>query len=258
MRRPFPCSYAVLAAATVLWASTAFGDAIPLDVETAVSRAIEVNPLVRAAGHETDRSAETLRRARAQRILPETKVKVSTGLVPEARGTIFTSPDDYDDLDGMAPFYRAELKFVQPIFTFGKLSALVDGASRGLAVNEAREEHTTQSVALETIRAYWGLSTAARGERTALDLKADYDRLLAEVEERVEDESSEVDDVDLLEVRSKGYLIDKGVLDADAAKSVAVEALRALLAYDQQSAFSTADERTPVSAIGDDGLPCRR
>ena len=52
------------------------------------------------------------------------------------------SPDSSSDLDSLGPFYRLELKFVQPLWTFGKLDALEGLAQKGLDAQRARDTLT--------------------------------------------------------------------------------------------------------------------
>jgi outer membrane protein TolC len=57
-------------------------------------------------------------------------------------------------------FTRAEIRLVQPLYTFGKISAGVDAAQRGVAASRGREAGLAADLELNVKRAYFGLKLA--------------------------------------------------------------------------------------------------
>lgn len=57
-------------------------------------------------------------------------------------------------------FTRTELRLVQPLFTFGKISAGVEAAKQGVAASKHREAGQRADVALNVQKAYWGAKLA--------------------------------------------------------------------------------------------------
>ena len=244
---------AALLAAT-LAAADAAAETLRLGLRETVERATAESHLVKAGAIEVERAGQGVRKARALRILPEATVNLGTGLTPEARGNVVYSPDAANDLDDLGPYYRLELKFVQPLWTFGKLDAVETLALQGLAAQEARSALTGQNVAFSAAKAYWALAAAARGDAVAADMRKDFDELRREVEKRLADESSGVDDADLLEVKSKAYGIDRLYLDALELRRLSADALRVLLALPAESEPSAVDEPPPEVAFEEAGL----
>lgn len=232
-----------------VWVPAVVAQTPRLGLRETVERAVAESHLVKAGDFGVAKARQGVRKARAQRILPEATVSLATGLVPEARGTVVSSPDSSGDLDDLGPFYRLELKLVQPLWTFGKLDALEALAKKGLDAQRAHSALTGGNVALDAVRAYWALAAAARGEEVAGDMRRDFDELQREVEERLADESSGVDDADLLEVKANAYSIDRLYLDALEARRLSADALRALLALPEASEPSAVDEPPPAVAI---------
>jgi outer membrane protein TolC len=212
----------------LLAASTAAAEE-RLSLREVVERAIAESHLVKAGGFEVAKASEGVRKAQALRILPEVTVDLNGGLVPEARGTVVSSPDSSGDLNSLGPFYRFELKLVQPLWTFGKIDATETLAREGLATQKARSALTGQNVAFEATRAYWALAAAAAGEAISRNMRRDFDQLQREVEKRVTDETSGVSDADLFEVRTSSYSIDRLYLDALELRRTAADALRVVL-----------------------------
>jgi len=227
---------------------SASADTVRLGLRAAVDRAVSESHLVRAGDFDVAKAGEGLRKARAQRILPKAEVNLAGGVVPEARGDVVYSPDSSGDL---GPYYRAELKLVQPLWTFGKLDALEQLARDGVAAEEARRSLTREGVAYDAAKAYWAVAAAGRAESIAGDMRRDFDELLREVEKRLADESSGVDDADLLDVKASAYGIDKVRLDALEARRAAGDALRALCGLPEASEPESVDEPPPAIAVDD-------
>jgi outer membrane protein TolC len=252
LRVPAITGATVLACA--LAASGAAAGTLRLGLRETVERGIAESHLVKAGAIEVERAGQGVRKARALRILPEVTVNAGTGLVPEARGNVVSSPDDSNDLDDLGPYYRLELKLVQPLWTFGKLDSAENLALKGLAAQEARSALTGQNVAFNAAKAYWALAAAVRGDLVAGDMRKDFDELAREVEKRLSDESSGVDDADLLEVRSKNYGIDRLYLDAFELRRHSADALRELLALPAESELEAVNEPPPLVEIDESGV----
>lgn len=215
-----------------------------LDLPEVVRRARAESRLLRAAGFDVARAGEQVRKARAQRVLPEARLTLGGGLVPEATGSV-TAGGDSGGLDTLGPYYRAELKLVQPLWSFGRIDALEEAANRGLAAERERQTLAAGNVALDAVRAYWALVAARGGEETAEQMRRDFDKLVGEVEARLMDQASGVDDADLFKVRTKSYgieLLHRGALEA---LDASLDAVRALLALAPTAVPREVGEPTP-------------
>jgi outer membrane protein TolC len=223
-----------------------------LGLREVVERAVAESHLVKAGGFDVAKAEAGVRKAQALRYLPELKLKLEGGMVPEAHGTVVSSEDSSTEPDSLGPFYRAELKFVQPLWTFGRLDA-ADGLARGaLAAQQARRDLTGKNVALDAAKAYWVLAAAARGEAIARSMRRDFDKLQQEVEKRLADESSGVNAADLLEVKANSYSIDRLFVDAVEARRASADVLRSLLALPGDEEPLLVNEPPPEFDIGED------
>jgi outer membrane protein TolC len=202
--------------------------------------------VVRAADLEVEKAGVAVKRARAERYVPKAELLVETGLVPEARGTVLDSPDEDSDVDGLGPFYKINLKVVQPLYTFGRLKNLERMAREGLGAAEANRELAQQELSLLVIETYWALAFSREAAAIAEELKENFEKLLAEVEERLKDEESEVDDGDLFEIRSSTYRIEKLFLDSREKSRKALMALRLLVGAGEDAQVATAGEKSPA------------
>lgn len=233
--------------AVLIAAAPGRAEPLVLDLPEVVRRARAESRLLRAAGFDVARAGEQVRKARAQRILPEAKLTLGGGLVPEATGSV-TDGGDSGGLDTLGPYYRAEFKLVQPLWSFGRIDALEEAANRGLAAERERQTLAAGNVALDAVRAYWTLVAARGGEETAQQMRRDFDKLVGEVEARLMDQASGVDDADLFKVRTKAYgieLLHRGALEA---LQAALDAVRALLALDPTAVPRPVGE--PIPGLG--------
>ncbi len=232
-----------------LAASAAAAEPVRLGLLEVVERAVAESHQVKAGTYEVARADEGVRKARALRILPELTLNLGGGLVPEARGTVVSSPDSSGDLDNLGPFYGLEFKLVQPLWTFGRLDATETLAREGLATQRARRTLSGQNVAFDAVRAYWALAAASQGETIARDMRRDFDKLQHEVEERVADENSGVNDADLFEVKTNSYGIDRLFFDALEARRASADVLRGLLALTGEEEPVLVDEPPPAAEV---------
>jgi len=246
-RSPALAGVALLGCA--LSASVVAAEPPRLGLREVVVRAVAESHLIKAGTFEVAKAGEGVRKAQALRILPEVTFSLAGGLVPEARGTVVYSPDSTSDPDNLGPYYRLELKLMQPLWTFGRIDAAEALAGEGLAAQQARRALTGENVAFDAAQAYWALAAASKGEATAREMRRDFDQLQSEMEKRVADESSGVNDADLLDVRSSGYSTDRLFFDAREARRASADVLRALLALAGEEEPLLVDEPPPVIEI---------
>jgi outer membrane protein TolC len=171
---------------------------------------------------------------------------MQTGLVPEARGDIFFSPDKSADLDGLGPYYQLDLEVLFPLYTFGRMSAALEATRQQFQAQESQRDYVLENLSFDVIRAYWTLSASHKAEAVAQELQESFGQLRSEVEERLQQEDSEVDDLDLLEVKTHQLSIEEIYQESLEKKDLAVKVFNALLDFDIMQSVRTSDENTPL------------
>ena len=170
---------------------TVADDDVPVfDLAQLVARAREHNTDVVIARHRAQGARSRLAAARAAYILPRLRLESYGGLVPDAEGDIFNPPGDTSGVRPLGPFGRAEISFVQPLYTFGQLAHQKAAAEAGVEVEIAAMEETRQDVEREVKELYWGILLAQ-------DLSDLAQRLREELEGRESEISSDDPDVPL-------------------------------------------------------------
>lgn len=214
-------------------------------LDTALAYALSHSPVVVRSRVEQEKARLLLDEVRSQSLLPEFSLSGQTGLVPEARGDIFDSPDKQTDLDGWGPFYKLEIKFVQPVFMFGRKSSARSAAQCGIHLQDIKKDSEVENLVLTVINAYCALSAAKKAETVADEVQENYDKLEKEVKKRLESEDSEVDDTDLLEVKSNRYLIEEIVIKSKSQRKLAERAFNAAIGQEIVASIEVLEEKIP-------------
>jgi outer membrane protein len=126
-------------------------------------------------------------------------------------------------------FTRTEVKLVQPIYTFGKISAGIDAAESGIAASKSREQGIVADLELNVRRAYWGAKLAREILETVKDGMSYLDQAQAQIEKNLSTGTGTSTVVDKLRLKAMRADVDGRVLEAQKLQSTAMGALRALI-----------------------------
>jgi outer membrane protein TolC len=214
-------------------------------LESAISMAIARNPIIKAEEYEVQGANLDIRKALIKKYVPTINFDAEFGVVPGAKGDIFFSPDKQTDLDDLGPFYKFDLSFVLPLYTFGGISSVVEAARQNLSIKESKKNLTAADLSLQVVRAYWGLSSAEKTESLAKSSLESFEQLLSEIQKRLQDKDSEVDDSDLLEAKTYRIDIEKIRQESIQNKDLAAKAFNVLLDLNLDEHVSTASETSP-------------
>ncbi len=125
-----------------------------------IDKALSLNAEIGAAQWRLERAFARKRQAQGARILPRLRLESENGLVPEARGDVLNPPADTIGIRPLGPFNRTELKFVQPLYAFGKFSNLMRAVESGISVEEAALKEKRLEIALATKSYFYGVLLA--------------------------------------------------------------------------------------------------
>jgi outer membrane protein TolC len=247
-RRAALASSALLLLGSALGAQTSIDAEAPsLTLRQAVELAMSQHIAVAAEAEKVVQAEIDVELAR-QLGRPDIRFEARTGLVPEARGDIFDSPDSNNDLDGLGVFWRFEVGLIQPISTFGKIPSARRAAESAVRLREHGRREMAENLGFEVVRGFWLLESARRAGEFAEGLEEDYRQLIPEVEAAVEDEASDVDHTDLFEVESVEY----GIVQT---LEQTIEAQRFAVAYLESLLELSGLEPTSIAAVETPGLP---
>lgn len=149
-----------------------------------------------------------------------------------------------DDFRRYLPIYgvlaRLSVNIIQPLFTFGKLTTARALGRVGVKAAEATTEVTRGDLAVNVVRAYFGLKSA----RAALDtVKEGHDQLVKwvqQVDKELESGKSTYTEIDLMRLKVTEAQIQFNVVDAERIIASALAAVR-YLAQDPEADVDDSD-----------------
>jgi outer membrane protein TolC len=126
-------------------------------------------------------------------------------------------------------FTRTEVRLIQPVFDFGKISAGVAAAQAGVGLSQERQNAARADVEQNVRKAYWGLKLA-RDVLDMLDTGSGYvDDGQKKLEKDLENGTGTASVTDKLRIRTVRAEVDARILEARRGQGLARDGLRILL-----------------------------
>jgi outer membrane protein TolC len=126
-------------------------------------------------------------------------------------------------------FTRTDLRLIQPLYTFGKISAGINAAELGVEASRDKESGQVADVELNVRRAYWG-AKLAREMLSMLDEGLDYlNDAQKKIDEELAEGSGNASVTDRLRLRTMRADIEARVLEARRGADLAKAGLRTLI-----------------------------
>lgn len=183
-------------------------DTVVVNVEEAVTRALEVSPEVGAVASERAFARARKNLALASRFATEFNVQTAHAVAPgldipdpgTPRDELYLDPDVRNNWEDWRPFNRFEASLIQPIYTWGELSGSIRAARLGIDVEDASVRQKETEVALRTGELYYGLLLAEALERLTSEAGNIVDRAKREIRRLLDEGADDVDDADLFRV----------------------------------------------------------
>jgi outer membrane protein TolC len=144
-------------------------------------------------------------------------------------------------------FTRTELKLVQPIYTFGKISAGVAAAESGVKASQSRQFGLVADLELNVRKAYWGAKLATEILATLNEASGYLDTAQKKIEEELAEGTGDASVTDRLRLRTMRAEIDGRILEAQRMADLARSGLRALIGPDAPADFDV--DPDPLEAL---------
>jgi outer membrane protein len=144
-------------------------------------------------------------------------------------------------------FSRTEIKLVQPVYTFGKISAGVAAAESGVKASQNRQFGLVADLELNVRKAYWGAKLAREILTTLTEGTSYLDEAQKKIEKDLAEGSGDTSVTDRLRLRTMRSEIEARILEAKRMAEIARGGLRALIGPDAPADLD-ADE-APLEAI---------
>jgi outer membrane protein TolC len=150
-----------------------------------------------------------------------------------SKSAVGTGADSF--LSAITPrgvFTRTELKLIQPVYTFGKITAGVAAAESGVKASQQREGGLLADLELNIRKAYWGAKLARSILATLNEGSGYLDQAQDKIEKDLKEGSGDASVTDRLRLRTMRAEIDARILEAKRGADLARSGLRALIGPD--------------------------
>jgi outer membrane protein TolC len=144
-------------------------------------------------------------------------------------------------------FTRTELKLVQPVYTFGKLTAGVAAAESGVKASQSRQFGLVADLELNVRKAYWGAKLATEVLSTLNEASNYLDQAQKKIEDELTEGTGDASVTDRLRLRTMRADIDGRILEAQRMADLARGGLRALIGPDAPSDLDV--DPDPLDAV---------
>ena len=210
------------------WAQISSGAPLVLTLAEAIARAVAASPEIRQVQQGVAAAEAKKDQADAGRF-PQLSFTSVVGPSARARGTVLGSPDSVNEPTVDNVFTRQDLRLVQPLYTFGKLSNLREAAAQGIQVERARVDEKRGDVVLRVKEAYYGLLLARELWGLLGDIQEQLVKALAKVERQLAAGAPGADEVDLYKLRTFAGELRKNRGEVERGRDLALSGLRTLL-----------------------------
>ena len=233
----------MLAVACVLWApglatrgnalaAEIDKDAVDIRIEkrnlpTWIHGALAAAPKMDVARSEVAISERDLGTAQAARFLPEFNALSVNGFAQRARGTV-NDPLDSTSVRAYGPFTQVEVQFVQPLFTWGKISSSIEAAANAVEARMAAGERTAVGTVEEAKELYFNVLLARTLFGIVEETANGFDDALETARQRRDDGDADITELDILYLRVGRAEIKKQLPRLEIGARLALEALRIL------------------------------
>lgn len=161
---------------------------------------------------------------------------------PEARIT---------DVSWNRVFTRTEVKLIQPVYDFGKISAGIAAAEAGVAISRQKEAGARADVELNVRKAYYGLKFA-RDVIDMLDEGSGYvDDALKKLDKDLANGTGNVSVTDRLRMRTVRADLDARILEVKRLQGIARESLRTVLGPEAPADIDVDDDEFEPPEVKD-------
>jgi outer membrane protein TolC len=249
MRRgPFLAASLFAAAAGLALPSNASAqraDTLTLSLAEAEERALAASPLLSGARARIEVNRAQQGRARQARFLPELNLRNAWGVIPRQRGAfteygVLVSPDTLLGVKDMSWFTQVDLRLVQPLYTFGKISNRISAAGWAVEAAEAGLDKSRADVLLLTRQLYWGVVLAQELDGVVGTVV----NRMAEAEEKLMEQYDQgtATQNDVFKFQLFQYEINRRVREVAAGMEEAREGLRSALGLGPEVTLRVADD----------------
>ncbi|MBC7963315.1 MAG: TolC family protein [Steroidobacteraceae bacterium] len=199
-----------------------------LGLDDCVRIALKSAPELGEAQADIDQTAGKLEEARSYRY-PQIEVLALFGPSPPAKKEDLNATDKRFKLNELSWFSSANATFIQPLYTFGKISENMKAATHGIEVERSRKEQRANEVAQKVKEYYFGLMLARELKEVVLEVQESLDKARVKAQKMLDQGSNGVEESDLFKLDAFSGEVAKYLEEAKKGENLALAALKTRL-----------------------------
>lgn len=220
-------------------------------LEQCIKKAVEFSPEIAESRYEIQVYKAKKMQADSARY-PTIEILAVGSLSPDAKREDFLKTDVsglYNNLDGV--YGSGDVKLIQPLYTFGKISGYRTAASSGVKVASAGVDKKTEDIVLRTKELYYGLLLAKDLRNLALEIKDELDRSIDKTEKGIKAGSPWAEEINLYKFRAYRGETERNLNEAEKGVAIAKDALATSMGLPGGTGFDIAESSLTVEG----GMP---
>ena len=223
-----------------------------LGLDECVITALKAAPELGEAQADIDLTTSRLEEAKSNRY-PQIEIMALFGPAPQARREDLTATDKAFKFNEMTWFSSADATIIQPLYTFGKISANMSAAGHGIEVDRSRKVQRANEVALKIREYYFGLMLARELKEVVLEVQETLEKARVKAQKMLDAGANGVEEIDIFKLEAFSGEVAKYLVEASKGERLALTALKARLGLPADHHLDIFGERLEIS--GEDDPP---
>jgi outer membrane protein TolC len=210
-------------------------------LEECIQMALKFSPQIKEQQQEMEIAKTRLEEAEGYK-WPQIELMSLFGPAPKARGDQIHSDYRNDRIEGLGVFGSADVKLVQPIYSFGKLEEARKAATHGIRVEESRVNQKAADVALEIKQYYYGHLAALEGRKLIDEIQGYLDSTIERTKKLLEAETGGATELDLNKLEAYQGLLARYREEVEKNIMLSKSALHTFMGLEKNAAFNLKDQ----------------
>ena len=194
---------------TLLWNSNVSAqDTLKINLSEFIETALNNSGQVAYESHEVDKAENRVQQARAQRILPEFRLNTQHGVVPGVvsqrddlnENEFYLDPNLSNDWENWAVFTRAEMRAVQPLYSWGAVDKAIQAAKAGARAAEYQFSVVQNEARMKLFELYYSYLLSIEITRILEDASNQLEKVDETLQEMREEGNPDLEESDIFKL----------------------------------------------------------
>jgi len=235
----------LLLSSTAFTADDAAKTRLVLGLDDCVRIALKTAPELGEARADIDLTTSKLDEAQSYRY-PQIEVLTLFGPAPYASKqdlAPIVATDSKFKFNQLTWFTSADATLIQPLYSFGKISANIKAATHGIEVDRSRKDQKAHEIALKVREYYFGLMLARELKEVVLEVQETLIKSRSKAKKILDSGSNGVEEIDIFKLEAFTGEVGKYLEEAKKGEELALAALKTRMGLPMSAQLEISSER---------------